>query len=71
MILRCRLQLHGLSCIYTGRNRQRDCGATAVPQNKNIGIQQERLHGDTTARSRRATAASPGGNCKFELKIVA
>ena len=38
-----------------GPNRQRDCGATAAPQNRNIGIQQERLHGDTPARSRRVT----------------
>ena len=29
-----------LLCIYTGRGRQWDCGATAVQQNKNTGIQQ-------------------------------
>ena len=50
-----------LSCVYTGRDRQRDCSATAAPQNRNIGIQQERLHGDTLlaadARLLRATAA--------------
>ena len=46
-----------LSCVYMGR----DCGATAAPQNRNIGIQQERLHGDTLlaadARLLRARAA--------------
>ena len=26
------LTFHLLSCVYTGRDRQRDCGATAVPQ---------------------------------------
>ena len=32
----------------------------ATPQNSKIGIQQERLHGAACARSRRATAVSPG-----------
>ena len=46
MVIPQRYHTHVLSCLYTGRDRQRDCGLTAALQNRNIGIQQERLHGD-------------------------
>ena len=61
--------LADLSCIYTERDRQHDCGVKAAPQNRKTGIQQERLHGDMPARSRRGTAASPGGNLSLNLKL--
>ena len=48
---------------------QHDCGATAAPKNRNIGIRQEHLHGDTPACSKRVTAASPAGNLSLNLKL--
>ena len=44
-----------LSCVYTGRDRQRDCGATVKHRNTTGAF--TRRH---AARSRCATAASPG-----------
>ena len=52
-----------------GHNRQRDSGATATPQNRNLGIQQEHLHGITPDRSRRGTAVSLSGNLSLNLKL--
>ena len=70
--LLCQRNLTLLSCTYTGRDRQRACGATAAPQNRNIGIQiqQEHLYGDTPACSRHMTAVSLGPQIKFELEIA-
>ena len=65
-IFRC-LSVVPSSCVQMGWDRQCDCGAPATPQNRNIGIQQEHLHGDTPARSRRTTAASPSGNLILNL----
>ena len=56
-----------LSLVYTGRDRQCDCNATAVAQNGNIGIQQEHLHSDMPHGSRRAPVTSMSGNLVLNL----
>ena len=56
-----------LSCIYMGHDRQRDCNVTAAQQNKNIGIQQKHLHGNTPGHSGRPTAESLGSNLILNL----
>ena len=53
-----------------GRDRQRDCGATAVPQNRNIEIQQERAFTRRHACSQQwHSCCEPGRQFKFELKL--
>ena len=47
-----------------------DCGTTAAPENRNMGIQRGRLHGDMPACSRH-DCCETGRQFKFELKIAA